>query len=166
MHTQYSVCSTIQTHCIQDLPTEEHISMYQWWNLTHWGLVTPYGVGDLGQHWIRQWLVAWRHQVITWTNVDWSSVKSSDIHIRVISQEMPQPSITKIHLKITYLKFPSHFPGANELKCENETWVTDRKICDWIINAVCNLAIFNCSNTALVRLFCENAGKQDIAILF
>ena len=20
---------------------------------THWGLVTPYGVGDLGQHWFR-----------------------------------------------------------------------------------------------------------------
>ena len=32
-------------------------------------------------------------------------VKSSDIDIKVISQEMPQPSITKICLKITYLKF-------------------------------------------------------------
>ena len=30
----------------------------------------------------------------------------SNIHIRAISQEMPQPSITKIHLKITNLKFP------------------------------------------------------------
>ena len=26
---------------------------------------------------------------ITWTNVDWSSVKSSDIHIKAISPEMP-----------------------------------------------------------------------------
>ena len=43
-------------------------------------------------------------------------MKYSDIHIRAISQEMPQPSITKIHLKITYLKFYSNFPGANELK--------------------------------------------------
>ena len=42
-------------------------------------------------------------------------LKSSDIHIRAISQEMPQPSITKIRLKITYLKFHSNFPGANEL---------------------------------------------------
>ena len=25
----------------------------QWLHLTHWGLVTPYGVGDLGQHWCR-----------------------------------------------------------------------------------------------------------------
>ena len=52
----------------------------------------------------------------TWTNVDWSSVKSSDIHIRAISQEMPQPSIPKISFKITYLKFYSNFPGASELR--------------------------------------------------
>ena len=50
------------------------------------------------------------------TETEWvSSVKSSDIHIRAISQQMPQPSITKIHLKITYPKFHSNFPGANEL---------------------------------------------------
>ena len=54
-------------------------------------------------------------------NIDWSSVKSSDIHIRVISQEMPQPSITKIHLKIAYQKFHSNSPGANEL---NKWWHT------------------------------------------
>ena len=64
--------------------------------LTQCGLVTPYGDRDVGQLWLRQWLVAWRHQAITWTNVDWSSVKSSDIHIRTISQEMSQPSIIKI----------------------------------------------------------------------
>ena len=42
-------------------------------------------------------------------------MKSSDILIRAISQEMPQPSITKIGLKITCLKFHSNYPGANEL---------------------------------------------------
>ena len=84
--------------------------------LTHCGLVTPYGVGNLSQHWLRQWLVAWRHQAITRTNVDWSSVKSNDIHIREISQEVRQPSITKIRLKITYLKFHLNFPGANDLQ--------------------------------------------------
>ena len=51
------------------------------------------------------------------TNVDWSSVKSSDIQIRAISQVMPQPSITKISMKITCLKFHWNFPGANELIC-------------------------------------------------
>ena len=59
-----------------------------------------------------------RHQAITWTNVDWSSVKSSDIHITAISQEMPQQPIFKICLKIACLKFHSNFPGANELKHE------------------------------------------------
>ena len=33
-------------------------------SLTHCGLVTPYGVIQLGQN------CAWRHQAITWTNVD------------------------------------------------------------------------------------------------
>ena len=48
---------------------------------THWGLVTPYNVGDLGQHCYRLWLVAWRHQAITWTSkVLWHS--SEDVTIR------------------------------------------------------------------------------------
>ena len=83
--------------------------------LTNGGLVIPYGDKYQGQHWFRWWLVAWRHQAITWTNVDLSSVRFSGIHLRAISQEIPQPSITKIHLKITYSKFHSNFPGANEL---------------------------------------------------
>ena len=52
--------------------------------LTHWGLVAPYGDIDLGQHWFRQWLVAWRHQAITWTNVD-VSLRSCGIHLRTLS---------------------------------------------------------------------------------
>ena len=78
-------------------------------SLTHSGLVTPYGDKGLGQHWL---YYSWRHQAITWTNVDWSSVKS---RIRAISQEMPQPSITELYLKITYIKFHSNLPGINEL---------------------------------------------------
>ena len=82
---------------------------------THCGLVTPDCDRYLGQHWLRWWLDAWRHQAITGTNVDWSHVKSYDIHIRAISQQMPQTSISKIYLKITCLKFHSNIPGANEL---------------------------------------------------
>ena len=70
--------------------------------------MTPFGDRDVGQHWLRY------QGIITWTNVDWSSVKSSDIHIRAIWQEMPQPSITKICLKIICLNFHSNFPGPNE----------------------------------------------------
>ena len=33
---------------------------------------------------------------------DWSSVRSSDIHTRAISEEVTQPSITKICLKIGF----------------------------------------------------------------
>ena len=50
-----------------------------------------------------------------WTNVDWSSVKSSEIHLRAIPYEILQPLITKISMKITYLKFLQNLPGANEL---------------------------------------------------
>ena len=41
----------------------------------------------------------------TWTNVDLLSVRSSGIHLRAILQEIPQPSVNEINLKITYLKF-------------------------------------------------------------
>ena len=81
--------------------------------ITHCGLVI-YGSMDLGQHWHRKWLFGWRHQAITWTNVDLSSVRSSDIQLRAISQDIHQPSIIKISMKITYLKFHSNVQGANE----------------------------------------------------
>ena len=79
------------------------------WNWTHCGLVMPYGDRDWGQHWPDG------TKPLPEPNVDWSSVKSSDIHIREISQEMPQPSITKICLKITCLKFHANHPGSSEL---------------------------------------------------
>ena len=39
-------------------------------HLTHCGLVMPYVNLELGQYWLRWWLVAWRHQAITCTDVD------------------------------------------------------------------------------------------------
>ena len=43
--------------------------------------MTPYGDINPGQHYPRYWpLVQW-HRAITWTNIDLSSVKSSDIHL-------------------------------------------------------------------------------------
>ena len=47
--------------------------------LTHLGLATPYGDKDLGQYWPRIWLVAWRHQDITWNNADPSILASYPI---------------------------------------------------------------------------------------
>ena len=66
-------------------------------------------------------------------------MKSSDIHIRAISQEMPQPSITRICLKRTYmyLKFNSNIPGANEWIINDDLmllgWIYFRKFTPWII---------------------------------
>ena len=42
-------------------------------DFNHCGPVTPYADIDVYQHWLRKWLVAWRHQAITWTNFDSSS---------------------------------------------------------------------------------------------
>ena len=40
---------------------------------------------------------------------------------------MPLSSVAEIHLKITYLKFSSNFPGANELSLHiRETWSTGK----------------------------------------
>ena len=41
-----------------------------WLFLTHCGLVTLYGVIELGQYWFQWWLGALWHHSITWTNVD------------------------------------------------------------------------------------------------
>ena len=51
----------------------------------------------------------------TWTIVDLSSVRSTNTHSRAISQEIPQPPITRISLNISYLKLHSNFQGANGL---------------------------------------------------
>ena len=62
-------------------------------------------------------VMAQRHQAITWTNVDWSSVRFSDIHQRAMSRAIPQPSISKISMKNTYLKFHLYtcITGVNKL---------------------------------------------------
>ena len=36
-----------------------------------WHLIPAYGVGDLGQQLFRKWLVCWRQQAITWTDIDY-----------------------------------------------------------------------------------------------
>ena len=56
----------------------------------------------------------WQHLVITWTNVDLSSMRSYGIGSRVISQEMLIISIRDMCLKIIILLLQPHRPGANE----------------------------------------------------
>ena len=82
---------------------------------THCDLVTPYGNKDLRQHWLRQWLDAWRHQAITWTNADLSSVEFCGIHLTTILLVALKVSIPEMGSKIIFLKLQPHLPGANEL---------------------------------------------------
>ena len=56
--------------------------------LTHCGLVTPYSDIDLGHNWLRQWLAAWQHQAITWTNVDSLLVRMFSFHLKAITQQV------------------------------------------------------------------------------
>ena len=56
-----------------------------------------------------------RQQAIAWTNVDKSSMRSCDIHLRTISQEMPKLIIFDMSLEITNL-WLQHLAGASELK--------------------------------------------------
>ena len=65
-------------------------------------------------------------QAITWTNFDLSSVRITGVHLRAILREIPQPPVTKISLKITYLKFCSNLPGTNELR-----WVASLPVLFW-----------------------------------
>ena len=92
--------------------------------LTHWDLVMPYVTTELGQHWPRQWLVAWWYQAITWTNVDLTSIEFCGIHMTTLSQKGIKISIHEIHLKITLLKLLPNLAGANDLNVNiyNHTW--------------------------------------------
>ena len=90
-------------------------STWEEWVLTHCGLVTPYG--DRSWSTLAQVMVCCLtapSQAITWTNVD-LSVRSSDIHLRAISWDISQPSITKPCLKIIWSK--------NSFKTPRGQWV-------------------------------------------
>ena len=58
---------------------------------------------------------AWRHQAITWTNVDLSLLRSLGIHLRALSLDNVKIPINKTRLKIAVLKWHLGPPGANEL---------------------------------------------------
>ena len=57
----------------------------------------------------------WRHQAMTWTNADLSSVKSSGIHWRALSWEDLKIPISATRSKIPFLESHSDLPRANEL---------------------------------------------------
>ena len=56
-----------------------------------------------------------RHQAITWTNVDLSSMRSLGIHLRALSLDTVKIPVNKTRSKIAVLKWQPGLPGANEL---------------------------------------------------
>ena len=118
-------CSLSKSMIIKMLFVEtidDHDIHYQdhWWPwcplLTQCGLVTPYGNISMGQHWFRLWLVAWRQQAISWTNIVLSSARSNDVHLMAISKQITLPSIDNIPLKINNLRCHSNLPGTKDSK--------------------------------------------------
>ena len=84
---------------------------------THCGLVNPCGDTDLSLHRLRWWLVAWRYQAFTWTNVYFSSVKFCGINLKAISQPVPKPLATILYnvFENKLLKWLPHLTGTKEL---------------------------------------------------
>ena len=78
-------------------------------------------------------LVAWRHQAITWTNVDLSSFKCWGIHRRALSWEDLKIPISKTRLKIPFLESQLDVPEANDLKIIKDIHVFTFCIIFWIL---------------------------------
>ena len=78
-------------------------SYYSIQQLSNCDLVAPYCDIDLGQHWLIQWLVAWRHQAITSINVGLSLKVFCAIRPGAISQEAFMNLIRNMCLEITLL---------------------------------------------------------------
>ena len=57
------------------------------------------------------------NQDITWTNVDFSSVRSCGIHLRAISQEVRKILLLDNSLKNNKFKITAASPGANGFIC-------------------------------------------------
>ena len=85
--------------------------------LIHCSLVKPYGDTHLSQYLCRCWLIAWRHQAITWTNVDFLLLSFFGIHAIKIPQRVHKlPICISIRgLKIILYKMLPHLSEANEL---------------------------------------------------
>ena len=86
-------------------------------NYTHCHLMVPYGDTELGQHWLRRWLVAWQYQAISWIK--------SEITIIQAMQNSPESNIINdardisLSLKSLYSAlsiYRGHFSSYNSWK--------------------------------------------------
>ena len=82
--------------------------------LTHCVPTGSCGATDLGQYWLRCWIVAWKHQPFILSSVDLSSVRFFGIHPRASSQQVPALMFYITCLKFIYLKSLPHPSGVNK----------------------------------------------------
>ena len=112
-------------YCPFAMVTSHYLNQYWPRSMTHHGVMWPQWINSLWpsdynwchiswstlaqmapSHYLNQsWLII--------SEVQWQSHEGN--HMRAISHEIPQQSVTKIRFKISYLKFHLNFPGANEL---------------------------------------------------
>ena len=80
-------------------------------------------------------------------NVDLSSWRSSDIHLREIWQEIPQPSVTKMILKnyLTKLSFKS---PRDQWGHKLDTWTVFTFLCQTMCVVCCQVAIRSAATCA------------------
>ena len=94
--------------------TSHYLSQYWLRYVSPYGIIRPQWVislwpcdtiwqQDCCQHWLTYWLVTWKHQAITWTNVDLSSKVFCGIHLRAISQDLVN-LIHNMSLEMTLLE--------------------------------------------------------------
>ena len=89
---------------------------------------------DLGQHWLRLWLVVWRHQAIIGTNDDFSLMR---FHLRAIPQRAPHLLFHIMIFKIILSKSLPLLPGTKQFK--DKIWTkfcVFYFICFYIVMAV------------------------------
>ena len=83
------------------------------------------------KHWVREWLVAWRHQAITWTN-----------------RSLVAFTWMQYHRKITNLRLQMHLPGTNGLMLPYQgKWLLLLSHWGWVTHiCVGNLTIIGSDN--------------------
>ena len=68
----------------------------------------------LGQYWPRYYFSAWRHQVITWANVNLSSKVFCVIYLCATSQDALMLLIHSMCSDVACLKLTPYFPGSDD----------------------------------------------------
>ena len=112
---------------------------------------SPWPTATIWHHWYWLLLVQAKAYCLMapnhYLNRYWFIISKVHLHqLREISQELPQPSIIKISLKITYLKLNWNLSGDNELtsppQCSLIGWL-DRK---WLAGSPSHNALQSWSN--------------------